>query len=239
MRTLVFRLRRHLSYANVMATVAVFLALGGVSYAATQINGKNIVKHSIGAGKLKKKTLGSKQVKKNSLRGSVIDESTLKIVPQARSANTATSASTATSATTAQTAQTATSATTAQTAKTAGVAEEAETLEGMSSEELVLKCPEGTELYGGMCWDETVRPTHSWLKASIECGKAGGRLPTLSEMVAYIARPGTQFASRGWVSDLIETGIPLAVKEEAGGSDVLAASSGEFGYRCLFYRTNS
>ena len=98
MRTLAFRLRRHLSYANVMATVAVFLALGGVSYAATKINGKNIVKHSIGAGKLKKRTLGSHQMKKNSLRGAVIDESTLNIVPQAQSANTATSASTANTA---------------------------------------------------------------------------------------------------------------------------------------------
>ena len=36
-----------LTYANVMATIAVFLALGGGAYAAVKINGKNIKPHSI------------------------------------------------------------------------------------------------------------------------------------------------------------------------------------------------
>ena len=35
-------LRRHLSYANVMATVAVFIALGGSSYAALKITGADV-----------------------------------------------------------------------------------------------------------------------------------------------------------------------------------------------------
>jgi hypothetical protein len=30
-----FRIRQHLTYANVMATIAVFMAFGGISYAAT------------------------------------------------------------------------------------------------------------------------------------------------------------------------------------------------------------
>ena len=36
------RLRR-LSYANVVATLALFVALGGSSYAAIRITGKNVV----------------------------------------------------------------------------------------------------------------------------------------------------------------------------------------------------
>ena len=40
------RIRRHLTYANVMATTAVFLVLGGIGYAAATINGKDIKKHS-------------------------------------------------------------------------------------------------------------------------------------------------------------------------------------------------
>ena len=35
-------LRRHLSYANVMATIAVFIALGGSSYAALKITGADV-----------------------------------------------------------------------------------------------------------------------------------------------------------------------------------------------------
>ena len=34
------RIRPHLSYANVMSTVAVFVALGGSSYAAVTLNGQ-------------------------------------------------------------------------------------------------------------------------------------------------------------------------------------------------------
>ena len=35
------RMREHLTYANVMATIAVFIALGGTSYAAITITGRS------------------------------------------------------------------------------------------------------------------------------------------------------------------------------------------------------
>jgi hypothetical protein len=53
------RLRRRLSYANVMATIAVFVALGGSSYAAISVTGKNV----------KNSSLSGKDVKNNSLTG--------------------------------------------------------------------------------------------------------------------------------------------------------------------------
>jgi hypothetical protein len=53
-------LRRRLSYANVMATIAVFVALGGSSYAALTVTGKNV----------KNSSLTGKDVKNNSLTGS-------------------------------------------------------------------------------------------------------------------------------------------------------------------------
>ena len=40
-------LRRRLSYANVMATLAVFIALGGSSYAALTISGRDVVNGSL------------------------------------------------------------------------------------------------------------------------------------------------------------------------------------------------
>lgn len=56
-------IRGKLSYANVMATVAVFLALGGVGYAATQLP-----KNSVGAKQLKKDAVTSAKVKNGSLQ---------------------------------------------------------------------------------------------------------------------------------------------------------------------------
>ncbi|MCA1679000.1 MAG: hypothetical protein LC777_08680 [Actinobacteria bacterium] len=40
-------LRARLSYANIMATIAVFIALGGSSYAALRITSKNVPKDAL------------------------------------------------------------------------------------------------------------------------------------------------------------------------------------------------
>jgi hypothetical protein len=50
-------MRKHLSFANVMSVVAVFIALGGAAYAGTKINGKSIKNGSIPKGKLKANVL--------------------------------------------------------------------------------------------------------------------------------------------------------------------------------------
>ena len=245
MNSLRSRLRRHLSYANVMATVAVFLAFGGVSYAAATINGKKIVNHSIGAGKLKNGTLTHSQVKKDSLTGSVIDEGSLGTVPRAKSAvsaTSATSAETASQATEAKYATEAESAETAEnaeTAKSAESAEDAETLEGMSAGQLQVSCQTGTELFGGMCWDEEERAAHGWIQASVECGEADGRLPSLSELVAYVLQPEEQFSGPSWTSDVISVdGFGEPPRHPQRGATAISPASGSFGYRCLFYRAN-
>ena len=60
-------LRCRLTYANVMATVAVFIALGGSSYAAYTINGSKIKNRSITARKLKRNALTGREVKESTL----------------------------------------------------------------------------------------------------------------------------------------------------------------------------
>jgi hypothetical protein len=71
------RLRQRLTYANVMSTLAVFIALGGSSYAALTINGSDIQNRSIPAKKLKR----------NSITGREVRESRLNRVPRARRAD--------------------------------------------------------------------------------------------------------------------------------------------------------
>jgi hypothetical protein len=56
-----------ISPASVLALVALFVALGGVSYAAATINGKNIKNNSIPGKKLKNRAVTNKKVKPNSL----------------------------------------------------------------------------------------------------------------------------------------------------------------------------
>jgi hypothetical protein len=62
------RIRLHLSYANVVATVALFVALGGGAYAAVTIDGKDLKARSVAGGKLKNDTLTGKQIKESKLK---------------------------------------------------------------------------------------------------------------------------------------------------------------------------
>jgi len=251
------RLRRHLSYANLVATIAVFVVFGGVSYAAATISGNKLIKGTVGAGKLKNGTLTSAQVKADSLTGSVIDESTLTTVPSAQTANSATtagSADTAKKATTAQSAttaasaehalsaDTATKATEATSADSATTAENADTVEGLSAEQLKVACPADTELFGGMCWDDDVRPAVDWVEASTVCGDAGGRLPSLSELIAYVLQPDEQVAGQNWTGDVLDFNganlLTVATRDEGTTSIEYSSGAGTRHYRCLFYRVN-
>ncbi len=60
-------LKRHLSVANVLSCIALFVALAGTAYAAQTINGGAIQKQTIGGGKLKQKTLTGFQINTNKL----------------------------------------------------------------------------------------------------------------------------------------------------------------------------
>lgn len=87
------------TYANVTATLALVVAIGGASYAAV-----NLPKDSVGTKQIKKNAVKSKKVKDDSLTGKDINESALAKVPSAAAADSATTATTATTATNADTA---------------------------------------------------------------------------------------------------------------------------------------
>ena len=72
-------IRRRFTYANVMATVAVFIALGGSSYAVGQISGSQI----------KNRSIGGKKLKRNTVAGTAVKESSLGTVPSANMARAA------------------------------------------------------------------------------------------------------------------------------------------------------
>ena len=61
-------MRQHLSYANVMATVAVFIALGGSSYAAIKITGKNVKDGSLTGADIKNSTLRGSDIRAGAIK---------------------------------------------------------------------------------------------------------------------------------------------------------------------------
>jgi hypothetical protein len=69
------RVRRHLSYANVVATIALLLSLAGGAYAVQRIGTKDVVNNSLRSADLKNgKGVKGVDVKPNSLTGKQINE---------------------------------------------------------------------------------------------------------------------------------------------------------------------
>jgi hypothetical protein len=66
-RRVLNRSKKRLRYANVMSTLAVFIALGGSSYAAMTINGNSIKNRSISAKKLKRNTITGREIRESRL----------------------------------------------------------------------------------------------------------------------------------------------------------------------------
>jgi hypothetical protein len=74
---------RRPSASMIVSCVALFAALGGSSYAAVKITGKEIANHTIRGVDVKTRTLSAKHVKPDSLGGDQINESALGTVPNA------------------------------------------------------------------------------------------------------------------------------------------------------------
>ena len=77
------------SPALLVAIVALFMALGGTSYAALKITGKNVENSSLKGVDIKNKSLEEKELKPDTLTGGRINEATLGTVPNAEHANNA------------------------------------------------------------------------------------------------------------------------------------------------------
>jgi hypothetical protein len=102
------RARSRLTYSNIIATLALFIALGGVSYAAVKlpknsVTNKTIKKNAVTSPKIKNKTITGADVKSNTLTGSQINESTLAVPSTAFATSAGTAASAGTAGTAADT----------------------------------------------------------------------------------------------------------------------------------------
>jgi hypothetical protein len=76
--------RKHLSYANVIASVALFIALGGSAVAAATLN-----RDSVGAPQIRKDAVRSPEIQKDSVRSSEIRDEDIKVGDIAATAETA------------------------------------------------------------------------------------------------------------------------------------------------------
>jgi hypothetical protein len=74
---LIARVAKSLTFSNVIACLALFIALGGSVYAAGKMSGKQIKPSSLPGNRIKPKTISPNRIKPNSLTGAQINETTL------------------------------------------------------------------------------------------------------------------------------------------------------------------
>ena len=181
------RLRRHLTYSNVVSTLCLFLVLGGVGYAASTVKKNSVTSKSVKDGSLtgadlKDGGLTGSDVKNDSLTGEDVVESSLKAVPSAQHADSA---------------------------ATADRASTADSVNGKT-----IGCPNGTTAFMGACMENATTPTEppdDWILASQDCAIRGGRLPTASELQVWVTEhPFPTSGDPGefeWSSDTSTPGV--------------------------------
>jgi len=167
---LLARARKGFTYANVMATIAVFIALGGTAFAAATLTGANI----------KDSTLTTKDVKNRSL---LAVDFRLGQLPKG-----ATGATGATGPASANGSPDTPAQVLAKLAAVDGTGSgvDADTLDGLSLADVrALRCPAGMTLATGtrVCYGP-YQTAASWSATALVCGNQGGRIMTAED--AYL-----------------------------------------------------
>jgi hypothetical protein len=85
--SLVRSIRKRLSYANVTASVALFIALGGTSYAVLRVDSRDVVDNSLRSKDIRTHTLRGHDIRRNGIGGGAVKERALGRVPQAANAD--------------------------------------------------------------------------------------------------------------------------------------------------------
>lgn len=174
------RARSRLTYANVTATLALFIALGGTGYAALTlprnsvgvkqiragaVTNTKLAAGSVSSAKLRRGAVTGSRVAGNTLTGNNISEKTLAAVPKAIRAFSADRASRAASAA------------------------DADTLQGATAGQLRDRCPSGTLYDAGGCIEAATRTSATYEDAAIDC-PAGRRLPSVGELLHFTQSRG-------------------------------------------------
>jgi hypothetical protein len=210
--------RKHLSYSNVIATAALFIALGGTSYAVLRVGSREVVNNSLRSvdvrnnslrsRDIRDRTLRARDVKPEALGGGVVKESALGQVPRAA---------------------------------------DADRVGGLTGQELRVRCPLATLALGAVCVERSARVPTGFFGASNTCDNAGRGLPTMPQLDGFARSQGPLTPGGEWTASvyLYAAGGPTFDELEAlvlsGGGDVgrdRVNAPIQHAYRCVALPSN-
>lgn len=208
------RVKRRASYANITATLALVLAMGGTSYAAfilpaNSVGNRQLRPGAVTATKIHAGAITDRQIRSYSLTGRAIDKHRLGRVPSAVHAVTATSATRA---------------------------HDAQTLNGVSAAALKVRCPAGTVLNAGGCIELATRTAASFGNAASQCAER--RLATPAELESLRVQYSDQVGSATeMTSDLTDQANLITVNLATGATSTSPVST-PLPFRCVALPAN-
>jgi hypothetical protein len=211
-------LRKHLSYSNVTATAALFVALGGSAYAVIRVDSDDVVNNSLRSADLRNnsvrsrdirnRTIQARDVRRNGLGSGAIKESSLAEVPSARNA---------------------------------------ERLGGAAIQDLRVRCPADTLAKAGMCIEQTARSSTGFFGALGTCDVAGRGIPTMPQLDRFARSQGPLSPEGEWTASVYlyaaggSTFDELEALVLSGGGDVSrdrVLSPSQHAFRCVALPSN-
>jgi hypothetical protein len=187
--------RKRITYANVMSSLAVFLVLGGATaFAATKIGSNEIKANSIITGKIKKEAVTAGKIKNAAVTGGKLADGSVngaKIldgsVAEADIANEAVG--------------------------NAKIKNGAVSSAKLAPGTLNPACPSGTTSVGGLCFETGERPAAPFVSAIETCSAAGRLLPQVADLIAFDKK--TALPTTEWSGDLVNTTLAFTVAPDA------------------------
>jgi hypothetical protein len=197
-----------------VATLALFVALGGTVWAAARIDGHSIKPKSLPGNRVIVGSLPPNRLAPGAIGGDRVAASTLGQVPSAVHADSADVARSAGDAVHAQ------------------GAEDARTVNGFAA-----GCGEGLRLFAGACWETHVQPAAlNADQAALACAHAGGELPRVLALKAFGEQSGVALEARGeWSGDIFSV-IPEefdVLTVSSSGEITFASHKDALPFRCV------
>jgi hypothetical protein len=222
------RVRSRLTYANVVATIALFIALGGSAVAAGVFDGH----------KLKGRSVPGTKLIKNSVTKNEVKESTLTTVPNADKLDKLDSKDFLRA-----------NAQAADTSKfgghdldeflrkdSAGRAFDSSQLGGLGPAAYRLTCQPGQRLIFSLCFENVARSPGAFANASGICAAESGRLPTIAELESARQQQGFDISAdtEEWSATPAATGPDKWWGEKENGTIRQIPTAEATPYRCVF-----
>jgi hypothetical protein len=194
------KLRGRLTYANVVATLALFLALGGVSYGALRIKSKHLVNNTVRTQDLRNNNIRSKDIRNRTIIGRDVLTNTI---------------------------------TGLQVRETSlGKVADADKLDGQESVTFRDRCPSGTLLHAGACFELAPRVAAIPQTAARACGLINRRLPMWAELETVRREPGVTTSGPELTSNLSGTQSVFAIDPDSGDVNTVQFDQ-TARYRCV------